>query len=66
MLVKMKMFDWIKNKDRKEQLKTKYCALMRKAYKIAPRNKEKSDKLNSKARQLLKELRNLDLQNNLQ
>ncbi len=62
----MKMFDWIKNKDRKERLKTKYCALMRKAYQIAPRNKEKSDRLNDKAKQLLKELRNLDLQNNLQ
>lgn len=60
------LLNWQKNKNKKERLKTKYCALMRKAYKIAPRNKEKSDKLNDKAKQLLKELKNLDVQNNFQ
>jgi len=56
----MKMLDWIKRKTKKERLKEKYCELMRRAYQIAPKNKRKSDRLNSEAKRILIELRKLE------
>ncbi len=55
------MFSWKKNNDRIQRLKEKYTRLMRKAYEIAPKNKQKSDYFNQEARQILQELRRLEL-----
>ncbi|MBQ0737985.1 Lacal_2735 family protein [Mesonia mobilis] len=55
------MFSWKKNNDRIQKLREKYSRLMRKAYEIAPKNKQKSDYLNREARQILQELRKLEL-----
>ncbi|MAN25888.1 MAG: hypothetical protein CMH15_00260 [Mesonia sp.] len=55
------MFRWNKNNDRIQRLKEKYTRLMRKAYEIAPKNKRKSDYFNQEARQILQELRRLEL-----
>ncbi|MBW2961009.1 Lacal_2735 family protein [Mesonia aestuariivivens] len=55
------MFNWNQNKDRIQRLKEKYTRLMKRAYEIAPRNKKKSDYLNSEAKQILQELRILEI-----
>lgn len=55
------MFSWKKNNDRIQKLKERYTRLMRRAYEIAPKNKKKSDYLNQEARQILHELRRLEL-----
>lgn len=55
------MIDWIKTKTKIERLKEKYCQLMKRAYLIAPRSKSKSDALNKKAKNVLIELRKLEL-----
>ncbi|MDT0293143.1 Lacal_2735 family protein [Mesonia ostreae] len=52
--------DWIKSKTRLERLKEKYCQLMKRAYRIAPRSKSKSDALNEKAKMVLIKIRMLD------
>jgi len=57
----MNFFEWLKGKNRRQKLKEKYCSLMRKAYEIAPKNKKKSDYLNKKARQILSELKQMDM-----
>ncbi len=49
-------------KSKCEQLKAKYAKLMRKAYKIAPKNKVKSDQLNRQALALKKQIQQLELQ----
>ena len=55
------MFSWKKNNDRIQKLREKYSRLMRRAYEIAPKNKQKSVYLNREARQILQELRKLEL-----
>ncbi|WP_121666391.1 Lacal_2735 family protein [Mesonia aquimarina] len=56
----MKFLEWLKGKNRRQKLKEKYCSLMRRAYEIAPKNKKKSDYLNKKARNILRELKKLE------
>ncbi|MGO3261056.1 MAG: Lacal_2735 family protein [Mesonia sp.] len=57
----MRILNWIKQKTKKERLKEKYCELMQRAYKVAPKNKPKSDELNKRAQKILIELRKLEL-----
>ena len=54
------MFRIFENKTREERLCEKYTLLMQQAYKIALIDKEKSDKLNYKARKILAELRRMN------
>ncbi|MDR6300591.1 Lacal_2735 family protein [Mesonia maritima] len=61
----MKIFDWLKSQNKREKLKAKYCYLMRRAYEIAPRNKQKSDALNKRARNILQELKKIEFNQEL-
>ncbi|MDT0678138.1 Lacal_2735 family protein [Autumnicola musiva] len=54
------MFKIFQKKQKEERLCEKYKKLMQRAYKAALYDKEKSDKLNSRARKILWELRRLD------
>ncbi|MDT0689554.1 Lacal_2735 family protein [Salegentibacter sp. F188] len=54
------MFRIFTKKKREERLCEKYKELMYKAYKSALYDKEKSDKLNSRAKKILWELRRLN------
>jgi len=55
------MFNWKNSTDKIQNLREKYVRLMRKAYEIAPRNKNKSDYFNKEARETLRELRKLEI-----
>lgn len=57
---KMRFFEWLKGKNKRQKLKEKYCSLMRRAYEIAPKNKKKSDALNQKACSILREIKRLE------
>lgn len=52
---------WIKTKNKREKLRERYCSLMKRAYRIAPKNKKKSDSLNKEAKSILRELRKMEL-----
>lgn len=52
--------NWFTSKDKKERLKERYCKLMRRAYKIAPKDKAKSDYLNREALKIREQLQQLD------
>lgn len=54
------MFRIFENKTREERLCEKYTSLMQRAYKIAIFDKEKSDKLNDRAKKILAELRRMN------
>lgn len=54
------MFRIFENKTREEKLCEKYTCLMQKAYRIALFDKEKSDKLNARAKKILAELRRMN------
>lgn len=54
------MFRIFENKTREEKLCQKYTSLMQRAYKIAPFDKEQSDKLNARAKKILEELRRMN------
>ncbi len=54
------MFRIFENKTKEERLCAKYCSLMQRAYKIALIDKEKSDKLNSRAKKILEELKRMN------
>lgn len=54
------MFRIFENKTREERLCDKYRILMQRAYKAALIDKEKSDKLNYRARKILAELRRMN------
>lgn len=54
------MFRIFENKTREERLCEKYTNLMQRAYKIALFDKEKSDKLNARAKKILAELRRMN------
>ncbi|TBW26526.1 Lacal_2735 family protein [Gramella sp. KN1008] len=56
------MFRIFDNKTREERLCAKYSMLMERAYKLALIDKEQSDKLNSRAKKILAELRRMDCQ----
>lgn len=53
------MFKLFENKSIEERLAEKYTQLMHRAYEIALRDKEKSDRLNAKAKKILRELRRM-------
>ena len=54
------MFRIFENKTREERLCEKYTRLMQRAYKIALFDKEKSDRLNSRAKKIMAELRRMN------
>lgn len=54
------MFRIFENKTREEKLCEKYTSLMQRAYRIALFDKEKSDKLNARAKKILAELRRMN------
>ncbi|WP_257710672.1 Lacal_2735 family protein [Gramella sp. MT6] len=53
------MFRIFENKTREERLCDKYSRLMQRSYKIALIDKEKSDRLNDRARKILAELKRM-------
>lgn len=55
------MQSWKNNKDKIESLRKKYSKLMKRAYEIAPKNKTKSDNLNTQARLILQEIKRTEL-----
>ena len=58
--LKYNMFRIFENKTREERLCEKYTRLMQRAYKIALFDKEKSDRLNSRAKKIMAELRRMN------
>ncbi|APG61405.1 Lacal_2735 family protein [Christiangramia salexigens] len=54
------MFRIFDNKSREERLCEKYSRLMQRAYKIALIDKDKSDRLNERARKIYQELRRMN------
>lgn len=54
------MFAWFKNKTQLEKLKCRYSKLMKCAYTVAPKNKQKCDQLHEEAKQLLVEIDKLE------
>ncbi|MUP44238.1 Lacal_2735 family protein [Gramella sp. BOM4] len=56
------MFRISENKTKEERLCEKYCRLMERSYKIALTDKDKSDQLNQRARNILEELKKMDSQ----
>lgn len=54
------MFRIFENKTKEERLCDKYKQLMQRAYKIALIDKEKSDKLNSRAEKIMAELKRMN------
>ncbi|WP_417885713.1 Lacal_2735 family protein [Zunongwangia sp.] len=53
------MFKIFKKKSKEECMCQKYTYLMHKAYKLALIDKEKSDRMNQRAKKILKELRRM-------
>ncbi|SDR70701.1 hypothetical protein SAMN04488552_0621 [Christiangramia echinicola] len=58
--LKFNMFRIFEIKTREERLCEKYSRLMQRAYKIALFDKEKSDRLNSRAKKIMAELRRMN------
>ena len=54
------MFEWLHNKSELELLKEKYCRLMKKAYLLALKDKERSDKINNQAKNILHRIHELE------
>ncbi len=54
------MFRIFENKTKEERLCAKYCSLMQRAYKAALIDKEQSDRLNSRAKKILQELKRMN------
>ena len=59
------MFTWLKNKNRLQRLRSKYCRLMKNSYLIALKDKDKSDQINTEACALLIEIKRLETVENL-
>ncbi|WP_405205569.1 Lacal_2735 family protein [Aquimarina sp. LLG6339-5] len=56
------MFYWTKDKSNLDKLQKRYCRLMKNAYNLAIKNKEKSDLLHKEASKLLIEIKKLQHQ----
>lgn len=52
---------WYRKKTRLEKLQTRYCGLMRKSFKTALRDREKSKLVKEKAQDIYKEIEYLSL-----
>ncbi|WP_378187030.1 Lacal_2735 family protein [Aquimarina sp. W85] len=59
------MITWLKNRNRLQRLRNKYCRLMKNSFVIALKDKHKSDQINTEACALLKEIRRLESFENL-
>ncbi len=56
------MFTWLKHKTELQKLQYSYCKLMKSAYKIAIKDKDKSDQLHKQASEILSEIKKLENQ----
>ncbi len=56
------MSPWLKKKSKLQKLQSKYCKLMKYAYKTAVKNKDKSDLLHQKANEILVQIKNIENQ----
>ncbi|WP_299437945.1 Lacal_2735 family protein [uncultured Aquimarina sp.] len=56
------MFNWSKDKTDLKKLQKQYCRLMKSAYNLAIKNKEKSDRLHDEANQILAEIKKIEHQ----
>lgn len=54
------MFRIFNTESKEERMCKKYSNLMQRSFRIAPADKERSDRLNSKARKILNELRRMN------
>jgi len=54
------MFNWSKDKTDLQKLQKQYCRLMKSAYNLAIKNKEKSDRLHDEANQVLAEIKKIE------
>ncbi|MGB3343058.1 MAG: Lacal_2735 family protein [Aequorivita sp.] len=57
------MFSWFKKKSKLERLKKQYADLMRKSYKTALKDINKSEKAHRQADELFQKIKNLSLEN---
>ncbi|SEL78800.1 hypothetical protein SAMN04487910_3254 [Aquimarina amphilecti] len=53
------MFYWPRDKSNLEKLQKRYCRLMKTAYNLAIKNKEKSDLIHDEANKILIEIKKL-------
>lgn len=56
------MLKWFKNKSELDKLKERYCRLMKKSFKIALRDRKRSDKLRKEAKVLYDRIKKYDTQ----
>ncbi|WP_109298914.1 Lacal_2735 family protein [Aquimarina sp. AU474] len=56
------MFTWLKHKSELQKLQYSYCKLMKSAYKIAIKDKDKSDELHKQAREILSKIKKIESQ----
>ncbi|WP_298543741.1 Lacal_2735 family protein [uncultured Aquimarina sp.] len=54
------MFYWFKDKTDLQKLRKRYCRLMKNAYNIAIKDKEKSDLLHEEANKILTEIKKIE------
>lgn len=61
----IKMFNWFKDKTELQKLKDKYSKLMKISYRLAVKDKEKSDKVHQEADKLLLRIKKLEQVNQI-
>lgn len=54
------MFTWLKNKTELQKLQYSYCKLMKSAYKLALKDKDKSDQLHQEADKILTQIKRIE------
>ncbi|WP_103070825.1 Lacal_2735 family protein [Aquimarina sediminis] len=54
------MFGWLKHKTELEKLQYNYCKLMKSAYKLALKDKSKSDQLHKEANEILIQIKRIE------
>ncbi|WP_299257344.1 Lacal_2735 family protein [uncultured Aquimarina sp.] len=54
------MFYWPKNKTDLQKLQKRYCRLMKNAYNLAIKDKEKSDLMHEEANKILTEIKQME------
>ncbi len=56
------MFAWFRNKNELQKLQSNYCKLMKTSYKLALKDKPKSDKLHEKAGKIMMQIKQIEEQ----
>ncbi len=57
------MVAWFKSKSELQKLQDIYCKLMKSSYKLAVKNKAKSDQLHQEADEILSQIKKIEQQN---